>query len=204
MIQSLRMDTSSNLNPSLSCCVSPAGKTHPRMAKSRAQYSKPGLIAVMGDEDTVTGFLLAGIGQRDKQTGETNFLVVTPDGGLLESLHPCISHMSCHVLSCPFISFHFIVLPIMILSRNSIRDDRGNFQGIHRAQAEHLDHHGDTDGQFHNFPLLSDVTHSNRVISHPSRSPTFDPPDVWIWNATGRGSHQTTNRQLQSDHTHNS
>ena len=32
------------------------------------------LIAVIGDEDTVTGFLLAGVGQRDAQG--SNFLVV--------------------------------------------------------------------------------------------------------------------------------
>ena len=32
------------------------------------------LIAVIGDEDTVTGFLLAGVGQRDSQGA--NFLVV--------------------------------------------------------------------------------------------------------------------------------
>mmetsp|Transcript_14372 Transcript_14372/g.21837 ORF Transcript_14372/g.21837 Transcript_14372/m.21837 type:complete len:133 (-) Transcript_14372:147-545(-) len=35
---------------------------------------KEGLIAIIGDEDTVTGFLLAGIGQRDS-SGTTNFLV---------------------------------------------------------------------------------------------------------------------------------
>ncbi|GAB5357388.1 hypothetical protein AAMO2058_000370500 [Amorphochlora amoebiformis] len=35
---------------------------------------KEGLIAVIGDEDTVTGFLLAGIGQRDSR-GTSNFLV---------------------------------------------------------------------------------------------------------------------------------
>ena len=33
------------------------------------------LIAVIGDEDTVTGFLLAGIGERNTK-GETNFLIV--------------------------------------------------------------------------------------------------------------------------------
>mmetsp|Transcript_9640 Transcript_9640/g.13262 ORF Transcript_9640/g.13262 Transcript_9640/m.13262 type:complete len:138 (-) Transcript_9640:408-821(-) len=35
---------------------------------------KESLIAVIGDEDTVTGFLLAGIGQRDSR-GSSNFLV---------------------------------------------------------------------------------------------------------------------------------
>eukprot|EP00386_Alphamonas_edax_P009479 GDKI01031165.1.p1 GENE.GDKI01031165.1~~GDKI01031165.1.p1 ORF type:complete len:127 (+),score=57.20 GDKI01031165.1:61-441(+) len=34
-------------------------------------------IAVIGDEDTVTGFMLAGVGQRDGE-GRTNFVVVNP------------------------------------------------------------------------------------------------------------------------------
>ena len=34
------------------------------------------LVAVMGDEDTVTGFILAGIGNRTAEG--TNFLVVKP------------------------------------------------------------------------------------------------------------------------------
>ena len=33
------------------------------------------IVAVLGDEDTVTGFLLAGVGQRD--VAGTNFLAVT-------------------------------------------------------------------------------------------------------------------------------
>lgn len=33
------------------------------------------LVAVIGDEDTVTGFLLAGVGERNSK-GESNFLVV--------------------------------------------------------------------------------------------------------------------------------
>ncbi len=33
------------------------------------------LISIIGDEDTVTGFLLTGIGERNIK-GETNFLVV--------------------------------------------------------------------------------------------------------------------------------
>lgn len=33
------------------------------------------LIAVIGDEDTVTGFLLTGIGERNNK-GETNYLIV--------------------------------------------------------------------------------------------------------------------------------
>ena len=33
------------------------------------------LISIIGDEDTVTGFLLAGIGERNAK-GETNYLIV--------------------------------------------------------------------------------------------------------------------------------
>ncbi|EGR33209.1 hypothetical protein IMG5_059220 [Ichthyophthirius multifiliis] len=36
------------------------------------------LIAVIGDTDTVTGFLLTGIGERNIK-GESNFLIVEPD-----------------------------------------------------------------------------------------------------------------------------
>jgi V-type H+-transporting ATPase subunit F len=36
------------------------------------------LVSVIGDEPTVTGFLLTGIGERNKK-GETNFLVVNKD-----------------------------------------------------------------------------------------------------------------------------
>ncbi|KAM9996801.1 hypothetical protein ACTFIZ_001752 [Dictyostelium cf. discoideum] len=37
--------------------------------------SETALVAVIGDEDVVTGFLLAGVGQKDKKKNE-NFLVV--------------------------------------------------------------------------------------------------------------------------------
>jgi V-type H+-transporting ATPase subunit F len=33
------------------------------------------LVAVIGDEDTVTGFLLAGVGERNSK-GEANFFIV--------------------------------------------------------------------------------------------------------------------------------
>jgi V-type H+-transporting ATPase subunit F len=36
------------------------------------------LVGVIGDEATVTGFLLTGIGERNKN-GEANFLIVTKD-----------------------------------------------------------------------------------------------------------------------------
>jgi len=38
----------------------------------------PGLVSIIGDEDTVTGFLLAGIGHRDRKNN-LNFLVVDPE-----------------------------------------------------------------------------------------------------------------------------
>jgi len=37
-----------------------------------------GLVSIIGDEDTVTGFLLAGIGHRDEKN-RVNFLVVDPE-----------------------------------------------------------------------------------------------------------------------------
>jgi len=37
-----------------------------------------GLVSIIGDEDTVTGFLLAGIGHRDEKN-RLNFLVVDPE-----------------------------------------------------------------------------------------------------------------------------
>ena len=36
------------------------------------------LVAVIGDEPTVTGFLLTGIGERNRK-GEANFLIVNKD-----------------------------------------------------------------------------------------------------------------------------
>ena len=36
------------------------------------------LVAVIGDEPTVTGFLLTGIGERNRK-GEANFMIVTKD-----------------------------------------------------------------------------------------------------------------------------
>lgn len=35
------------------------------------------LIGIIGDEDTVTGFLLSGIGEVNKSTKKRNYLVVT-------------------------------------------------------------------------------------------------------------------------------
>mmetsp|Transcript_13898 Transcript_13898/g.21762 ORF Transcript_13898/g.21762 Transcript_13898/m.21762 type:complete len:115 (-) Transcript_13898:168-512(-) len=41
------------------------------------------LIGIIGDEDTVTGFLLAGIGDRNR-TGQRNFLVVNSETTLAQ------------------------------------------------------------------------------------------------------------------------
>ena len=43
-----------------------------------ASSSEGSLLAVIGDEDTVTGFLLAGIGNLDARR-KSNFLIVKPD-----------------------------------------------------------------------------------------------------------------------------
>lgn len=39
------------------------------------------LVAIIGDEATVTGFLLTGIGERNRK-GEANFMIVTKDTSL--------------------------------------------------------------------------------------------------------------------------
>ena len=36
------------------------------------------LVSIVGDEATVTGFLLTGIGERNRK-GEANFMIVTKD-----------------------------------------------------------------------------------------------------------------------------
>lgn len=43
---------------------------------SNTKTSSRTLIAIIGDEDSVTGMLLAGIGETIKETGEQNFFVV--------------------------------------------------------------------------------------------------------------------------------
>lgn len=48
------------------------------MAVNFAAISKSLTIAVIGDEPTVTGLLLTGMGERNKK-GETNYLIVTKD-----------------------------------------------------------------------------------------------------------------------------
>eukprot|EP01055_Gregarina_sp_Pseudo9_P001490 Gregarina_sp_Pseudo_9__1489@NODE_1_length_8127_cov_32_238872_g0_i0_p9_GENE_NODE_1_length_8127_cov_32_238872_g0_i0NODE_1_length_8127_cov_32_238872_g0_i0_p9_ORF_typecomplete_len128_score12_14ATPsynt_F/PF01990_17/5_7e36_NODE_1_length_8127_cov_32_238872_g0_i0169552 len=48
------------------------------MSRARRLYGGTDLkLSVIGDEDTVTGFLLAGIGHRDRK-GQENFLAVNP------------------------------------------------------------------------------------------------------------------------------
>lgn len=46
-----------------------------RRGKAIAGQDNRILIAVMGDEDTVSGFLLTGIGERNRK-GEANFFIV--------------------------------------------------------------------------------------------------------------------------------
>jgi len=52
-----------------------------------------GLLAVIGDEDTVTGFLLAGIGNRDKQN-QVNYLVVDPEKTKHEEIATAFKHFT--------------------------------------------------------------------------------------------------------------
>lgn len=40
------------------------------------------IVGIIGDEATVTGFLLAGVGERNRK-GEANFLVVEKDTALI-------------------------------------------------------------------------------------------------------------------------
>src|ERR1700722_14036020 len=48
------------------------------MAGKTDTVKQGGLVSIIGDEDTVTGFLLAGIGHRDDKN-RVNFLVVDPE-----------------------------------------------------------------------------------------------------------------------------
>lgn len=50
------------------------------MSKGKAVNVKSGslTLAIIGDEATITGFLLTGMGERNKK-GEANFLIVTKD-----------------------------------------------------------------------------------------------------------------------------
>ncbi|NWI02741.1 VATF ATPase, partial [Tichodroma muraria] len=64
------------------------------------------LIAVMGDEDTVTGFLLGGIGELDKHR-RPNFLVVEKETSLaeIEETFRSVSHLAGASVAdplCPF------------------------------------------------------------------------------------------------------
>ncbi|NWT75232.1 VATF ATPase, partial [Prunella himalayana] len=66
------------------------------------------LIAVMGDEDTVTGFLLGGIGELDKHR-RPNFLVVEKETSLaeIEETFRSVSHLAgAHAVGalCPSLS----------------------------------------------------------------------------------------------------
>lgn len=56
------------------------------MSKKFTGVSKSLTLAVIGDEATVTGLLLTGMGERNKK-GETNFLIVTKDVTLSQIEH---------------------------------------------------------------------------------------------------------------------
>ncbi|NWV42888.1 VATF ATPase, partial [Grantiella picta] len=71
------------------------------------------LIAVMGDEDTVTGFLLGGIGELDKHR-RPNFLVVEKETSLAE-----IEETFRCVLSVPR-SLPFFPVPRGFLAREDV------------------------------------------------------------------------------------
>ncbi|KAH8741511.1 vacuolar ATP synthase subunit F [Cryptosporidium ryanae] len=57
-------------------------------------------VYIIGDEDTVAGFLLTGIGARDAQ-GKTNFLIVdskTPKTQIEESFREFVQQPDCGIL----------------------------------------------------------------------------------------------------------
>ncbi|NWZ88238.1 VATF ATPase, partial [Poecile atricapillus] len=67
------------------------------------------LIAVMGDEDTVTGFLLGGIGELDKHR-RPNFLVVEKETSLAE-IEETFRCVASHLAGVPSVSPHCPFLP---------------------------------------------------------------------------------------------
>merc|ERR1711934_535368 len=71
-----------------------------KMSKNRPGQKSKSLIAVIADEDTVTGFLLAGVGDSDIEKGE-NFLVVdnkTPLQRIEEFFRKLISRPDVSIL----------------------------------------------------------------------------------------------------------
>lgn len=72
-------------------CAAAHARCRPRTRKRRCRRSvgrsvmsgRRKLIAVVGDEDTVTGFLLGGVGELDKHR-KPNFLVVEKETSLAE------------------------------------------------------------------------------------------------------------------------
>ncbi|CAG9323700.1 unnamed protein product [Blepharisma stoltei] len=69
-------------------------------AKILKQSENKNLIAVIGDEDTVTGFLLTGIGERNHR-GETNFFIVddaTPQSAIEEAFQRFLSRQDIAII----------------------------------------------------------------------------------------------------------
>ena len=79
------------------------------------------LVGVIGDKDTITGFLLAGIGERDKK-GETNYLVVDEKTTAEE-----IENTFNRFLECGFIS---VILINQKIAENYLRPLINNYTGI--------------------------------------------------------------------------
>jgi hypothetical protein len=69
-----------------------------KMANKMPTLKKDALVAAIGDEDTCTGLLLGGIGDKNK-SGHTNFLVCN-NGGLAPSL-PSLLRPSLFLRHCP-------------------------------------------------------------------------------------------------------
>jgi V-type H+-transporting ATPase subunit F len=79
------------------------------------------LVGVIGDKDTVTGFLLAGIGQKD-QKGETNYLVVDE-----KTTQEDIEQTFNRFIECGYIS---VILINQKIAENSLRPLINNYTGI--------------------------------------------------------------------------
>ena len=59
------------------------------------------LLGIIGDEETVTGFLLAGIGERNQDTGNTNFMKVnskTTNDQIEEFFHSLVTRKDIGII----------------------------------------------------------------------------------------------------------
>ena len=113
----------------------------PRMASATsaaADDAAEKLICVLGDEDTVTGFLLAGVGQRDSKGA--NFLVV--DASALPAAVP--PPLPCRSRLCVPVA-HRKTAPLPCAPAPPFRDyarrDRGCLRVVSRAGRRRADHY---------------------------------------------------------------